>query len=204
MSQFFLIRHASVDGLGERIIGRTPGVGLNRQGKLDACALAHRLADSGIVAVYTSPRERAQETAAALTRRLDVPTLVDHDLDELDYGDWTGRRFAELQDSIAWHRFNVCREETAIPRGESMSQTAERGGRALKRIGMRHPQGPIALVTHADWIRTVIGHSLGIPFAALLKFQIPTASVTVLELTNLDVRVLAWNDSGTSASFRHH
>jgi broad specificity phosphatase PhoE len=204
MSQFFLIRHASVDGLGDRIIGRSPGIGLNPQGKLDACALAHRLADSGIVAVYSSPRERAQETAGALTRRLDVQTVVDDDLDELDYGDWTGRRFAELQNCADWHRFNACREEAAIPRGESMSQTAQRSACALKRIGMRHPHGPVALVTHADWIRTVIGHCLGIPFSALLMFQIPTASLTVLELTDLDVRVLAWNDSGTSASFRHH
>jgi broad specificity phosphatase PhoE len=204
MPRCLLIRHASVDGLGERIHGRTPGVCLNRQGKLDACALAERLSDAGILAVYSSPRERAQDTAEALTRRFDVRSYVDDDLDEVDYGDWTGRSFAELEQCREWHQFNSCREKALIPNGEDLGQIAQRTRRLLERVQAEHANGVVALVTHADWIRTAICRGMGIPFTALLKFQIPPASVTVLDVDGEDFRILAWNDSGSAAHFRYH
>lgn len=198
MQQILLIRHAAVDGLGERIHGRLPGIHLNDQGKRDACALAERLSRIGIVAVYSSPRERAQETARALTRRLGMPLLVDAGLDELDYGDWTGKYFSELRESMEWQQFNRCREEARIPGGESMRETVGRIERVLPRIRDLHRRGCVALVTHADWIRTAISHLTRMPFAEVLKLEIPTASLTVIAAGTSEFRLLALNERGLS------
>lgn len=193
MSQFLLIRHASVDGLGERIHGRSPGIGLNEQGKRDAAALAQRLANAGIQAIVSSPRERAHETAQALSRHLGLQVVVDHDLDEIDFGEWTGRRFSDLEGSPDWQRFNHSRESVSIPNGESMQQTVQRATRAIERVGKLHPAGRIAFVTHADWIRTLVSNSLGVPFASILMFPVPTASVVVFEQEQGHSHVVVWN-----------
>jgi broad specificity phosphatase PhoE len=194
MPEILLIRHAAVDGMGERIHGRIPGIHLNEQGKEDACALAERLGGAGIVAVYSSPRERAQETASPLTQRLGMRLLVDTELDELDYGDWSGRRFSELQDLMEWQQFNRCREDARIPNGEGMEETVSRTERVLERVRQAHPKGCVALVTHGDWIRTAISHLMRMPFAEVLKLEIATASVTVVGAETSEFRVLSWNE----------
>lgn len=196
MPQILLIRHAAVDGLGERIHGRLPGIHLNEEGKREACALAERLSRARIVAVYSSPRERAEETARPLTRQLGVSLSVDLDLDELDYGDWTGSRFSELRGAVDWQGFNRCREHARIPGGESIVETVRRIERVLQRVRDLHPKGWVALVTHADWIRTAISHLMRIAFAKVLKLEIPTASVTVLAAEQSKFRVLALNEGG--------
>lgn len=206
MPQFLLIRHASVDGLGERIHGRSPAIGLNEQGKRDAAALAQRLAHAKILAIVSSPRERAHETAQALSRHLGLQVAIDDDLDEIDYGEWTGRRFSDLEGSPDWQRFNRSRESASIPNGETMQQTMQRATRAVERIGKLHPTGRIAFITHADWIRTLVSNCLGVPFSSVLMFPLPTASVVLFEQERAGSHVVVWNRGelpSTTSQARH-
>ncbi len=80
MTQLLLVRHGMTDWVGERLAGRTPGIPLNAAGRAEAAALAARLADTPIEAVYASPLERTRETADYLAqpRGLDV-TVLDGD-----------------------------------------------------------------------------------------------------------------------------
>ena len=70
MTTFFLIRHGSCDGLGQTLWGRTKGVRLNEKGKLEARQLIERFRGTTLDAIYSSPLERAFETAETIAREL--------------------------------------------------------------------------------------------------------------------------------------
>jgi broad specificity phosphatase PhoE len=91
LTTFLLIRHAVHELGGGTIAGRRPGVGLSPEGRAQAEDLADRLEGVRIDAVYCSPLERTMETALALATARDVAVQTCEDLQEIDYGEWTGR-----------------------------------------------------------------------------------------------------------------
>ena len=72
------------------LAGRTPGVHLSLEGIREAGRLAGCLARMGITAIYSSPLERALETAAPLAQLTGIAVQVDPALNEIDFGTWTG------------------------------------------------------------------------------------------------------------------
>src|SRR3954464_10596945 len=161
MTTFLLIRHASMDGLGERIVGRTAGIGLNAEGKVQAVRLAEELTRFEATAIYSSPVRRAQETAAIVACRQGKGFKVDEGLNEIDYGQWTGRSFEELRKLPEWARYNSHRDSARIPGGESMEHFRQRTSETLERIHKAHTSELIMIVSHADWIRAAAAYSCG-------------------------------------------
>src|SRR3569832_2419710 len=90
MIRLLLIRHATTDSVGERLSGRTPGVHLNEEGHMQAQALAKRIAHLPIARVYSSPLERAVETAVPLAEQLKQQVVVEEELVELLCGGGAG------------------------------------------------------------------------------------------------------------------
>src|SRR5215207_4417571 len=121
-----LIRHAHTDAVGRVLTGRAAHVPLSSVGRAQADRLGRALAVLPLAGVYTSPLERAVETARAIARHQAVAVLEDADLHEVDFGDWTGRTFQELDDVEAWQAFNRHRAAAVIPRGESPALVQER------------------------------------------------------------------------------
>ena len=66
MTTFLLVRHGDTGAIGKCLAGWIPGWHLNNRGKDQVCLLAQKLSELPVKAVYTSPLERAMETAAAL------------------------------------------------------------------------------------------------------------------------------------------
>lgn len=148
-----LIRHAETDLSGSRLCGRLAGIHLNDRGRAQSAALCTRLAHLAIGAVYSSPLERALETAApiAAARRLDV--VIDECLNEIDFGAWTGLTFSALQRRAAWRRYNTARAGARVPGGESPAESQRRIVMAIDAIAARHPRELVVAVTHAELIR---------------------------------------------------
>src|SRR5215212_2773666 len=96
MTTFLLIRHALCDPVGRSLAGRTSGVHLNAEGGVQAEALARRLGEVAVSAIYSSPLERALETAAPIAADQGVPVIEAPGLLEIDFGDWTGKTLQEL------------------------------------------------------------------------------------------------------------
>jgi broad specificity phosphatase PhoE len=180
MSRFFLIRHGMMDGINERIYGRTEGVHLNETGRAQAEKVAVELADAGIEAVYSSPLDRAQETAAAICARLNLPLQTEPDFNEIDVGEWTNRTFAELEGDPEWDRFNRFRSNAGAPGGELMLAAQLRAVAAIERLRRRH--GVIAVVSHGDVIRALVAHFLGFNLDFIFRVRIDPASISILEV----------------------
>jgi broad specificity phosphatase PhoE len=193
---FFLVRHASFDGLGEELVGRAEGFHLNSKGKQEATNLAHRFASVRIAAVHSSPRARAQETAQAIAGRAGLSVQIDADLDEIDYGEWTGKAFRDLDGDFQWRQFNVFRSISKIPHGESMVGVAQRAIELLDRQRRTYEGKSAVLVTHADWIRAALAHYSGICLDLMQRLEISTASISILKLDDGGPKILRMNDTG--------
>lgn len=182
MTRLHLIRHAAFNGVGRKLVGRTPGVGLSDDGRKQARHLAAAFADEPVTAVHTSPLQRARETADVIAGVCGVFAVPDDAFAELDFGSWTGRDIDELEPHSAWRDFNTLRSLTRIPGGELMLETQTRAVVGLLEIQRRHPSGTVIVVSHADVIRAVLGHLLGMPMDHLLRLDIAPASVSTIEL----------------------
>lgn len=198
MTTFFLIRHASMDSLGHRIVGREPAIHLNQQGRAEAQKLAARLAQLPVSAIYSSPMERAQETAKAIAGALGREVLIDEGLNEVDYGEWTGKTFDELHRMSEWRRYNRRRNTAEIPGGESMPQLAERAWQTMEQLRKSHDAGVVILVSHADWIRAAAAHYAEASLDVLQRFDVDPASISILRVDGQKGRVVRWNDTGPS------
>ncbi|HEU4565735.1 MAG TPA: histidine phosphatase family protein, partial [Gemmatimonadaceae bacterium] len=169
---------------------------LAADGRRQAARLAERLAGLPIAALYSSPVERARETAAPLAARLGLPVCDAPGAVEIDFGEWTGRTFEELARDPRWGPFNGFRSATRIPGGELIVETQARVVVELERLRERHPDAVVAVVSHADVIRAALCHYAGIPLDLMLRLEIACASVSVLEVTPYGARILRLNDDG--------
>src|SRR4051794_936171 len=122
MTTFLLVRHGSTDALGKWLAGRQAGVLLNEQGQIEAGLLPARLAAVPIAAIYSSPMERAQQTAEPLSRNRKLDIHVNDQFNEIDFGEWTSKSFEELDRVPGWRDFNQFRSSVRLPGGESMLQ----------------------------------------------------------------------------------
>lgn len=181
MTTFVLVRHASHDLLGVRLAGRMTGVRLSALGREEAEQIAARLAGESAAALATSPRERCLETAAPIARVLHLrPTLMDQ-LDEVEFGAWTGATFETLERDPAWRSFNEHRSTARPPGGESMVDVARRAMDALEALHRDHDGRKVVVVSHADVLRALVARVLGMDLDAMHRFVIDPASITVLQ-----------------------
>jgi probable phosphoglycerate mutase len=195
MTTFVMIRHASFDGLGTLIAGRQLGFHLNQAGAAQARTLAARLSGLRCDAIYSSPIERAQETAAAIARQLNMNYQINEGLNEIDYGEWTGKIFAELDSLPDWSQYNTCRHTAQIPGGESMPALRERTQQTVEQLRKVH-HGVVILVSHADCIRAIGAHYTGASLDTFQKFEVLPASANVIRAEEWGAKVLLWNDTG--------
>ena len=102
MTTLFLIRHADNDYVGKKLAGWTPGVHLNEKGRHQAQALAARLSSVPFNVIYSSPLDRAIETAQPLAKAKGLTVRKRGSLGEVQYGEWTGKSLRVLQRTKLW------------------------------------------------------------------------------------------------------
>ncbi|MDQ3286803.1 MAG: histidine phosphatase family protein [Pseudomonadota bacterium] len=202
MTTFFLIRHGTIDSSGKALAGRMAGVHLNERGRQQAEALARKLATSGIDAIYSSPLERAVETAGPLARALGLELALEQSLVEIDFGDWTNRSFVELSADSGFQRFNKFRSMAPVPGGEFMLQAQARMVIGLDELRRRHPHATVAVVSHGDPIRAAVAWYAGIPLDLFQRIEISLASVSVVEIDDDAIRILSINTTENPEAIR--
>lgn len=188
-----LIRHGRTDAVGTRLVSRLPGYSLNAIGRAEVERLRTALRTERIDAVYSSPLERTRETAAPLAadRALDVRRL--DCLIEVDFGEWTGSTFPELDARDDWRHFNEHRSSADVPRGESAPAVQARIVGCLSELHARHPGETVAAVSHADVIRAALMHYAGRSLDEWHQLEIAPASVSAVRLDGTGGEILYMN-----------
>jgi broad specificity phosphatase PhoE len=194
MTVFHLLRHGEHVLRGRVLAGRTPGVGLSPRGRLEIAAVADRLAEEKIEALYSSPLQRTRETAEILSARLDLPIEYRDDLLELDFGEWTGMTFDAVRADKRWQLWCACRSIATVPGGESMRQIQERTVKALFELRQTHRDGTVLIVSHGDVIRAALLFALGMPLDFYSRIEVGLASLNTIHIDDSIIRVLALNE----------
>jgi broad specificity phosphatase PhoE len=196
MTTVLLIRHAMTDAAGVVLAGRRAGIHLNATGRRQARALPARLELALPSAIYSSPLERAIETASPLAEHCRLAVHARAALTELDFGEWTGCRIDALAGDARWQRFNTYRSGTRIPGGESMLEAQARVTGELAALRCAHAGKTIAVVTHGDVIRAALAHYAGAPLDHLLRLDIQPASISIVRIGDDQPRILLLNELG--------
>lgn len=189
-----LIRHAAHVELGRILSGRRRDVSLSKEGLEQAEIVADLLGVEPISAVYSSPRERAYYTARSVADQHELKVEVADALDEVDFGDWTGRSFDALEGDPLWDEWNSARGSARTPNGESMTEAIARAVAGLEELASAHPDQTIAVITHCDIIRGVLAHYLCLPLDNMLRFDVDPASVSRVAVGNWGARVMTINE----------
>jgi broad specificity phosphatase PhoE len=194
VTTFFLIRHASCNGLGQTLWGRTPGICLNEKGQLQARRLADRFKSMTLDAIYSSPLDRALQTATEIARSLKLEVRRSEAANEIDFGEWTGQPFECLSADERWRHFNSHRSMTTIPGGESFLEVQNRIVKEIEALAAEHGKARIAIVSHADVIRAAVACFAAIPIDMIDRFEISPCSVSVVSVDHNNPTLLALNN----------
>ena len=208
MTHILLARHGETDW---NKIGRVQGwtdIPLNAAGEAQADALAERLRDTPISAVYSSDLSRAALTAAPIARTHGLEVRQLPELREKGYGDWEGLTGAELERDYAelWHRYHALRDlSVVVPNGETWPEVRARMARVLERILADHaaPDDTVVVVSHGASARMVILEALQAPLEMLLRLHLDNVSLSRLDFRGGgDSRVIFLNDTGHVAGIQ--
>jgi probable phosphomutase (TIGR03848 family) len=192
-----LVRHAVTESTGKVLPGRAPGLDLSETGREQARLTAKLIAEGNAVdALYTSPLERARQTAAPIADLTGVRAHVDKGLLECDFGEWTGQSLAELMRTPEWKVVQQAPSTFRFPGGESFADMQHRIASTVDRLRAAHPGGTIVCVSHADPIKAAGAHAIGTHLDLFQRIVISPASITVRAYTAGGPIVLAVNSTG--------
>lgn len=183
MTTILLIRHGENDTIGKRLMGRLPGVHLNDNGRKQAEQLAQALGSAPIKAIYSSPLERAMETAEPLARALNLAVQAAPGIAELACGDWQGKTLKQLGRLKVWKVVQEKPSTFRFPGGESFVEAQMRAAAEVGRILAAHEeQDLVALFSHGDIIRLLVAHFLGVPLDLFQRLSANPASISVVHV----------------------
>ncbi|WP_406380339.1 histidine phosphatase family protein [Streptomyces sp. NBC_01618] len=207
MPTLILVRHGrSTANTAGVLAGRTPGVALDERGAAQAAALPGRLAALPLAATVSSPLQRCRETLRPL---LDArPELVLHTeerINECDYGDWSGRKLAELTDEPLMSVVQQHPSAAAFPSGESLRAMQARAVDAVRdwnaRIEAEYgDEAAYVMCSHGDIIKALVADALGLHLDLFQRIHADPCSVTAIRYTRLRPFLLRLGDTGDLAS----
>jgi probable phosphoglycerate mutase len=191
-----LVRHALTDLTEKQLVGRTPGVHLGLRGHEQAAALVDRLDGVPLAAIYSSPLDRALETAAPLAADRGLEVRTDDGLTEVDYGLWAGQEFKELRKTDLWKRVQQRPADARFPEGEAIREAQARIIGSLENIVNSHPRESVAIFSHSDMIKFAVAHLTGLHLDLFQRLVVGPASVTAIYIGGAAPALLRLNDVG--------
>jgi broad specificity phosphatase PhoE len=193
MPTILLVRHGETDwNRTGQIMGDQP-IPLNERGRQQVQTLAHKLEDSTVSAIVSSPVLRAAQTAEALASVLQCPLSHAAGLREIGVGDWVNRYWKDLGDEPARRDFYTKPQKARPPGGETLWEIQQRAVAAIEETLTAYVTGTLLFVSHADVIRTILAHYLHIDLVQLRQAHIDHASVTALSLLENRAELLFLN-----------
>ena len=203
MAIFLLVRHGENDWVKKhRLAGWLPGVHLNETGRKQAQEAGIRLASLPVQAVYSSPVIRCVETAEYIAPQFDLPIILNEEFGETRYGKWEGKKIKKLARKPSWQIVQFYPSRMRFPKGEALREVQFRAVQALEKLAAKHESETVVVVSHADVIKLVVAHYIGVHIDLFQRIAVSPASVSVLHLSDKGfVQVLRINDDGPIQPF---
>ena len=184
MAYVVFVRHGQGRNNVERVLaGRTPGFGLTPKGKEQAGEAARFLSEMGIAAVYSSPIERALQTARIICKECSLEPSVLEELTELDMGKFTGMNYDDVFPKYGnvFTRFYAGDQKVSDMGVEPFEGVRERVRRAVDRAVSENPGRNVALVTHMDPVKAMLSEVISPSPQTLFETIIANASINAFK-----------------------
>ncbi len=197
MTRIILVRHGQTEwNRVERFRGRID-IALNETGLAQAEALAQRLADEPLTAIYSSPLKRAVETARPIAERLGLPVQPLASIIDINYGRWQGHSPAEVAE-IYPELHRLWRSEphrVALPDGESLDEVRARTMAALEDIAARHEGETVLVVAHQVVNKVLVCAMLGLDNSRFWRMQQDNGCLNIFDYEDGDFTAVLINDT---------
>lgn len=197
-----LIRHAHSEANAAGILsGRLPNVHLSEKGIKQATDLSQRLGSFPVAQLRISPMERCFETVQPwineflVPRSKDFVPVIDHNISEVDYGVWSGKKLSVLSKNKLWKTVQESPSRMYFPSGEGIAQMQVRAMQSVHELAELKNKGVGVIVSHGDVIKAIVASALGIHLDEFQRIVIDPASITVIEYSGIKPRVLLLNDT---------
>ena len=196
MPLLLLIRHGENDFVKTgKLPGHLSGIHLNERGQKQAQALGEALKDVPLKAIYSSPLERAMETAEPIATSHQLEIVQESGLRDANVGKWEGKSLKVLRLTNAWKVVQHSPSRFHFPEGESFMDVQTRIVNALEDIVKKHnkPKDIVAVVFHADPIKLAVAHFLGLPLDHFQRLSCDTGSVSALYISEMGANLIKLN-----------
>lgn len=177
-----LVRHGEVHDPDHIVYASLPGFGLTELGVSQAMSAARYLGRQPLVAVWSSPLERALRTAEPIAGRAGLPVRVDLMLSEWKLMErWAGTGWDDLAEAFPGEVEAFLERPTDLPfADESLAALGERLSSAVRRLEATHPHGDVVVVSHSATVRAATLALTGSPLTSFWDVQPAHGSVTTL------------------------
>ena len=198
MTKVILIRHGETDwNLSRRIQGGNSDTLLNQRGRRQAEGLALRLKPEKIQAIYSSPLQRARDTAQAIARYHQLPVEIEPSLKEIEVGELEGVSIAEvgkhLSELLVKHKPGE--ELPRLPGGESVTEVQQRVWSTIQRLVDKHCEGVLVVVAHYFTVLTAVCAALNLPLTEIDRLRISSSSISIIDFSSQPPRLMLFNDT---------
>lgn len=195
MPILLLVRHGETDYVKKGLLaGRAPDAHLNAKGRTQAAGLGEALKHLPLRAVYSSPLERTLETAQAIARPHKMRVRERPGLIETDLGSWQGQSVKKLERTKEWKMLQETPSRFRFPGGETVVENQTRLVADIAAICKMHRTGDLLVcVGHADPIKLIVAHYLGLHIDLFQRITIGTASVSTLVVEKSKGKIINLN-----------
>lgn len=198
-TRVLLVRHgATVLSAEDRFAGST-NVELSDEGRRQARALAERLAETKIGALYASPMKRAVDTARLIGTPAGLVPTEDPALREIDHGHWEGLTRREVEHGYP-DEYATWEEDpfTFAPKGgESGLAVMARALPVVRELVLRHEGETVVIVSHKATLRLILCSLLGIDARGYRdRLDQAPACLNILDFKDaVRTRLMLYNDT---------
>jgi alpha-ribazole phosphatase len=198
MTHLFLIRHGETDHNVQKRFQGHSDMGLNQRGEAMANALQKHLADASFSAVFSSDLRRAAQTAGIIAEPHDWTMIQDQRLREMDFGEWEGLTYGEIEERTpdelaAWEADMTA---TPPPGGETLGEFSNRVEAALNDLTKGYPEENILIVSHGGVLQVICCLAMEIPPTKYWQFRVGLASLSKISFYPQGAIINQLNDTG--------
>lgn len=197
-----LIRHAHSQSNASGVLsGRLPNIHLSEKGIKQSQQLSERLGNFAVAQLRVSPMERCFETISpwlndvVLKNSPDFEPIIDPSLNEVDYGDWSGKKLITLARKKEWRTVQESPSRMYFPGGEGIAQMQSRAMCVVHELAKLPDSKTAVIVSHGDVIKSIVASAVGTHLDEFQRIIIDPASVSVLDYSGIKPRVLLLNDT---------
>jgi broad specificity phosphatase PhoE len=194
--KLILVRHGETHWNKNGLVqGGDSDIELNDTGLEQARKIAAFLNNEPIIAIFSSPLQRAVATAEVIASQHQLPVEIDQGLKELRVGDLEGMSIANLRTTFSRFLLQWWQDGEAmkLPNGESLVDLQQRAWKVIEGLLEKHKDGTAVVVSHYFVTLAIILKALNLPLDCLTKFKLDLGGVSILEFRDYGARLVTFN-----------